>query len=273
MIDVSESFDEIGHVVYNDFDKGLIGNHIIHIYDFKNVNSKWLFYYILKNQLSFRSISYGDKVASLKISDISQININLPPLYEQKKIIEIIKPLEDMIDNLNNIKETTLKFIDSLPVKNTGKYIKFKSIQTGRHNANFETPNGKYPFYTCGIKIRKCSSYSFDGRYIILSGNASLYTWWIDGKFDLYQRVYALLPHNNFFTSYHSVRNAMRKLRDESSGSVIKYITLGDIEKIELLDNSYEEKLSKLYKIVSSAERILDDIDNIKNMLIKLLIK
>ena len=51
LIDVSESFDEIGHVVYNQHEKGLIGNHIIHLHSFKNCNSKWLYYY-LKTLLS-----------------------------------------------------------------------------------------------------------------------------------------------------------------------------------------------------------------------------
>lgn len=274
LIDVSESFDEIGHVVYNQYEKGLIGNHIIHLHGFKNCNSKWLYYYLKSNQKLFRQLSYGDKVASLKISDLEHLLVqNMPTLEQQKEIIEIIKPIENMILRLERIKNEVNVIISSLKIEKTNISLGLETISTGKRNANHEVKDGKYNFYTCGSNVKKCNDYSFDGKYILLSGNANLYTWWYEGKFDLYQRVYALKPIDNFFTTYHSVREAMKELRDVSSGSVIKYIKLSDIQNIKMVDTKFEYVLSKLYNFESKIDNLIGELTKILDKSIKKMIK
>lgn len=274
IIAVSESFDEIGHVIYNNYERGLIGNDIIHLYNFVDVLPKWLFYFLQSNQISFRQLAYGDKVAHLKISDLETLEINnLPPLKDQQEIIDIIKPLELQLRTLENIKKHLYLMLDNLEIEESTDYVDFKDIQTGKRNAIHETSNGKFNFYTCGEKIKKCDEYSFDGKYILLSGNANLYTWWYEGKFDLYQRVYALKPMSDFFTSFHSVRLGMEKLRNKSAGSVIKYIKLNDIKTIRMYDNSHEEELKDLYTSIYWCDKNLNELEIIKEKLIKLLIK
>ncbi len=247
-------------------------------YNFKQ--SKLLnsyFYYWTKsnsyvNQIKSLSNS-GSTMPKLNPPVVGSMNINLPPLKHQQEIIDIIKPIEDMINNLINAKNNILKIIDSIPINFDNSNINWLNIKTGKRNANHENIDGQYNFYTCGEKIRKCSDYSFDGQYILLSGNANLYSWWYNGKFDLYQRVYALEPKNNFFTSYHAVRNAMQKLREESAGSVIKYIKKTDIENIKMLNPKYESELNILYTHINSIETTLTHLYSLQEKAIQLLIK
>ncbi len=244
--------------------------------------------------------------ASLNESIIGKLDIEVPTVEEQKIIIDIIAPVEDLflkysnlvridtvencnkdvcdlidiiaplerlISSLTKQRTTILKIIDSLNIPKSDSLVEFEIVKTGKRNANHESNEGKYNFYTCGQEVKKCNEYSFDGKYILLSGNANLYSWWYNGKFDLYQRVYALRPKKDFFTTYYSVQLAMQKLRDESSGSVIKYIKLEDIYNIELYSNKYEHILKPLYICIAKIDELLSHTTTILDNQIKLLIK
>jgi len=73
------------------------------------------------------------------------------------------------------------------------------SITTGDKDVNEGNVNGEYFFFTCAAVPLRSSSYSFEGKAILLPGNGAnvglvLY---YDGKFEAYQRTYVL---NNFTT-------------------------------------------------------------------------
>ncbi len=209
----------------------------------------------------------------LKYSSLVRIDTVDNCKKDVSNLIDIIEPIESIISSLRKQKSIIFKIIDSLNIKETSYFISLDTIKTGKKNADSESSTGKYNFYTCGESIKKCENYSFDGRYILLSGNANLYSWWYDGKFDLYQRVYALKPQSDFFTTYYSIKSAMQKLRDESSGSVIKYIKLNDINTIYMYENRYEEILSTLYICISKIDELLERSFIILNKQINLLIK
>lgn len=57
------------------------------------------------------------------------------------------------------------------------KYVNFgklSPIVTGKKDANFASPNGKYKFFTCSKADLMADSYSFDCFAIILAGNGDL---------------------------------------------------------------------------------------------------
>ena len=45
---------------------------------------------------------------------------------------------------------------------------------TGKKDANFQTEDGIYPFFTCGEKILKAPNYSFDTEAILVAGNGNV---------------------------------------------------------------------------------------------------
>ncbi|MCP4336979.1 MAG: hypothetical protein GY679_03995, partial [Mycoplasma sp.] len=187
--------------------------------------------------------------------------------------IDIIEPLEILGSNIKNQLEKISLFIMKLPIKKTIVKNIFSEIKTGKLNANAATKEGFYPFFTCSSKIQKTNFNSFKGRYIILSGNGEIYTWWMDGEFDLYQRVYALKEKENFFSTYFSVKKGIENLRRRSNGAVIKFIKKSDIESIEKYESNYEQILKYLFIVENKLQKKLSKLNKIKGHLIKLLIK
>jgi len=110
-------------------------------------------------------------------------------------------------------------------------------VLTGKEDANFATENGNYPFFTCSENISYCDKYAFDGKAILLSGNGNFNIKLYEGKFNAYQRTYVLIPSNadHYTLVYHAVKNRIKSLSNGSRGSVIKFITKGDIEDITVI--------------------------------------
>ena len=76
------------------------------------------------------------------------------------------------------------------------------AFKTGKLNSNAAKPNGKYPFFTCSQETFRTDTWSFDGEYVLLAGNnaAGIYPLkYFCGKFDAYQRTYAISTINENF--------------------------------------------------------------------------
>lgn len=120
------------------------------------------------------------------------------------------------------------------------KYVNFgklSPIVTGKKNANFASPNGKYKFFTCSKADLMADSYSFDCFAIILAGNGDLNVKLYKGQFEAYQRTYVLTPYDisHIYISYYTIQSALDRLLVGAAGAVIKFLTKGMIEKIKIV--------------------------------------
>ncbi len=201
----------------------------------------------------------------LKINDIKSAKKCV------KNIIDIIEPLETLQNKINILIKNHTNIINKIEISKTNHNIKMH-IKTGKSNNNVVDIDGKFPFFSCSEKIKICNNWKYEGQYILLSGNAHLYVWWINGKFDAYQRVYIIKPKSNFFTSYYSISKAIEKLRIQSAGSVIKYLKLGQVKNIKQYDTIYEKQLANIYKLIEKLNFLNKKISNIKSKTLKLLI-
>jgi type I restriction enzyme S subunit len=107
-------------------------------------------------------------------------------------------------------------------------------VVTGKKDANFGTPDGKYLFFTCAQEPIKAPSYSFDCDAVILAGNGDFNVKLYRGQFEAYQRTYVFSPNetNHLYLLYHAVRESMRQLFQGASGSTIKFLTKRMLEDI-----------------------------------------
>jgi type I restriction enzyme S subunit len=107
-------------------------------------------------------------------------------------------------------------------------------VLTGKEDANHSTPDGKYPFFTCGDKPLKCDDYKFEGKAVLLAGNGNFGLKFHEGRFNAYQRTYVLIPHSeeHYGILWFAVQNSIQALTQSSSGSIIKFLRKGDIEDI-----------------------------------------
>ena len=122
-------------------------------------------------------------------------------------------------------------------------------IITGKEDANFSTVYGQYPFFTCAKENLNCDTYAFDGSSILIAGNGDFNVKHYTGKFNAYQRTYVLIPNIEYYAClFFAASSKIRQFNDNSNGSIIKFITKGDVEDIELL----ESKNSHLYNTLNS---------------------
>lgn len=66
-------------------------------------------------------------------------------------------------------------------------------VKTGKLNANAQSENGKYPFFTCSDVPSRIDTYTFDCEALLIAGNGNIgETKHYTGKFNAYQRTYVL---------------------------------------------------------------------------------
>lgn len=160
-------------------------------------------------------------------------------------------------------------------------WVTFKSIadiKTGKKDANYGTPDGKYAFFTCAAEPIRCDGYSFDCKAMLLAGNGdirniSLY----EGKFEAYQRTYVVetsLSINLQYIYWFFQYRWYDYNRDKMFGTAIPYIRLGNLETFPVpiippreqqrIVDRIESLFAKLDEAKEKAQAALDSFETRK---------
>lgn len=120
------------------------------------------------------------------------------------------------------------------------------TITTGKLDANAMTENGRYDFFTSGIKKYKIDHYAFIGPAITIAGNGATigYMHYADGYFNAYQRTYVLtgiLANRNFIFSEIN-QKLQNKIKQESRAGNIPYIVLDMLTELSTDIPTIEEQ-------------------------------
>ena len=112
------------------------------------------------------------------------------------------------------------------------KLSEFLPVITGKKNANVSSRSGLYPFFSCSQDLAWTDNYSFVGSAILVAGNGDFNAKFYNGKFEAYQRTYVLIPYNEKYTAwlYYAIKQNLKKITLAARGSVIKFITKGNLE-------------------------------------------
>ncbi len=215
----------------------------------KNGNQSFLFY-MMKNYVShLLKRESGTVFGSVNRNDINDLEVDIPEdLEEQKRIARYLEMIDDKIE-LNNAINNNLEqqamalfkswFIDYEPYNRTvpNNWVEYKlsdflPVITGKKNANVSSSIGTYPFFSCSQDITWTDEYSFEGNAILVAGNGDFNVKFYNGKFEAYQRTYVLIPHNPRFSAwlFYAVKYNLNKITVAARGSVIKFITKGNLE-------------------------------------------
>jgi type I restriction enzyme S subunit len=141
---------------------------------------------------------------------LSAISLPLPPTKAEQEVIAealsdtdaLIESLEHLIAKKRDIKQGTMQELltgkKRLPGFG-GKWIRrrlgdISHIKTGSRNNQDKRDEGEYPFFVRSATVERIDSYSYDCEAVLIPGEGRIGNifHYIDGRFDVHQRVYAI---------------------------------------------------------------------------------
>ncbi len=149
-----------------------------------------------------------------------------------------------------------------------GKCKDIVEVITGKEDANFSSPNGKYKFFTCSQDISLCDIPKFKGSAVLIAGNGDFNVKHYTGEFNAYQRTYVLIPNEIKYYGllYISALYKVKSFHKGSNGSIVKFITKGDIEDIELIMPNNNKLLDKLNQYIFTIEKIKEENEELTKL-------
>ena len=257
-------------------------------------------YYFFKSDLFQKTIKYNNIGAvqkALTIDFLKTVKITVPSLDNQRKLVSVLKSIDKKIQINNQINQELEAMAKTLydywfvqfdfpdqngkPYKSSGGKMVYNpelkreipegwgvarldqlQIATGKRDANFGTEHGKYDFWTTANSPIKADEFSFEGKAILIAGNGNFYVNFTDGKFEAYQRTYVIQSEDEkmLIFMYMACLQSAEKLRKGSNGSIIKYITIGDVNNISSpYDHNVVDEFVKIYS------PLIDQISKNKN--------
>lgn len=138
------------------------------VFEAININAEYLKYFFQSEvfRKAIYNLSQGSTRTALKYKDLSNIEILLPPIEEQEKIVEILKTIDFIIEKYENLLEEKNQFIKSQFVEMFGDVVKGT-----KYNENQKAIND-IAFVTklAGFEFTDYIKYQDSGDIIMLRG-------------------------------------------------------------------------------------------------------
>lgn len=159
--------------------------------------------------LDYRDYNTGTAQPKLNKQSCLRIPVALPPIEEQRAIAQTlsnadarIAGLEAVIAKKRDLKHAAMQqlltgktrllgFSGEWEVKRLGELA---HIKTGKRNNQDKKEAGDFPFFVRSETVERIDSYSHDCEAILVPGEGNIGNifHYINGKFDVHQRVYAI---------------------------------------------------------------------------------
>ena len=215
------------------------------------------------------SHAVGSNMPNLNTGILEAVPIEYPDYKSQVRIAAVLQKLEEKIDINNKINDYLEQqrhliyehmMFNMLNNMICGKHIFAKDIcnvVTGKEDANFATENGKYKFFTCASTPSLCDEYVFESKSILIAGNGEFNVKHYDGKFNAYQRTYVLSPEPELYgLLYLSSLYRINSFKSGSAGSIVKFITKGDVENIPVFIPNDTELIKSINSLVHFQDQV-----------------
>lgn len=250
----------------------------------ENLNSKFLYYFLLSNVEYLNQLGSGTTFKELSKGALEKVEVPLPLIPEQKRIVAILDKAFAAIDeakakteqNLKNARELFDSYLQQVSgdKKSLGKFV---NIKTGKLNSNAAVDNGKYPFFTCSRNIFAINQFSFDCEAILLAGNNASGDFNVKhfkGKFDAYQRTYVITINDDttllYPFLYYQILKSLKELKASSVGAGTKFLKLGMIKDLQICIPPIKTQ-SEIVETLLNLKKDVDKLENIYKVKIKAL--
>lgn len=241
----------------------------------------------------FDQLAAGSTVRNLNIDLVKGVEIMLPPLAEQKRIVAILDEafagiataVANAEKNLANARELFESHLNAVVAEkeSLGNLV---NITTGKLDANAAVEGGNYPFFTCSREIYAIDKYAFDCEAILLAGNNAVGDFNVkhySGKFNAYQRTYVVTVNAQervlYRFLYFQMLKSLKKFKVQSVGAGTKFLKLGMIKDMRIALPSLPEQeqiCTKLDALREETERLerhyqrkLDSLGELKQSILQ----
>ena len=267
----------IGNLAWYNNERVMLGKSAAYL-TVSNFDKKFIFSYLQTSTIKnyFLNNLTGTTIKNLGLKTIRDTTLFVPTLEEQQKIGSFFKQLDETIAlhqrKLDLLKEQKKGYLQKMFPKNGAKVPELRfagfaddweerklgditKISTGKLDANAMVENGKYDFYTSGIKKYRIDVAAFEGPSITIAGNGATvgYMHLADNKFNAYQRTYVLqefLVDRSFIFS--EIGNKLpKKIKQEARTGNIPYIVMDMLTELKLSipqNNSEQQKIGSFFK-------------------------
>ena len=209
MADASEDYDGVGKSIEISTSNDVRAISGLHTYLLRDIGGKLVNGFkayihaidVVKEQLQTKAT--GLKVYGISKTQLSTIQIPLPPTRTEQCAIATalgdadawVRSLEALIEKKQRVKEGVMTELlrpragwTTLPLGNVCH------IKTGTRNNQDKVENGRYPFFVRSQKIERIDDYSYDEEAILIPGEGNIgdIFHYINGKFEVHQRVYKI---------------------------------------------------------------------------------
>ena len=203
-------------------------------------------YYFCRN-FDFERLNKAVTIPSLTKSDLLKIEIELPSMESQQKVVDKLSKIEQIIqmrkqelqrlDELIKARYVEMFYDKGYPVL---KWNDVFNTTTGKLDSNAAVDGGAYPFFTCSKEVLRIDDYAFEEEALLLAGNNAAGKYdvkYYSGKFNAYQRTYVLTLKENW--SYrlfqYQLEDKLAYLQQQSLGGLTKYLTLKILGELEFI--------------------------------------
>ncbi|MDM1381943.1 restriction endonuclease subunit S [Myroides marinus] len=245
----------------------------------------------LKNTLlktDFEQIIVGGSRSKLNATTMMNIKINsAKTLTEQAQIGNFFKTLDSQINaqeqkhqKLINLKKAMLEKMfpkegaDVPEIRFKGFTEKWEpfyikdicSISTGKSNTQDKIDNGIYPFYVRSATIERSNRYLYNEEAVLTVGDGvgtGKVFHYVNGKFDLHQRVYRMYNFNNIkgkFFYYIFSKEFYKRVMSMTAKTSVDSVRLEMIADMSILIPTNEEQIM----IIDFLENYDNQINNIE---------
>jgi type I restriction enzyme S subunit len=199
---------KVFHYANGKFD---VHQRVYRISDFSNRLHGRYFFYQFSTRFYDRIMSMTAKssVDSVRMEMIAGMQIPLPPLPEQSSIAAALDDIDTLLSSLDQLiakKRDIHKAAMQQLISGQRRLPGFSgewgtkplgdiaNIKTGSKNNQDKFEDGEYPFYVRSATIERIDSYSHDCEAILVPGEGNIGSifHYINGRFDVHQRVYAI---------------------------------------------------------------------------------
>ena len=251
------------------------------------INNRYLMYQ-LQNMRSFlEKEARGVAQKGIYLKQVSQLDIKLPELEQQKQIVKVLDKVTELISlrkqQLTKLDELVkARFVEMFGNKDYPR-MKWNNVfntTTGKLDSNAAVDNGKYPFFTCSKEPLKIDSYAFDQTALLLAGNNAAGKYdvkYYQGKFNAYQRTYVLsLKHNWSYKLFqYQLEDKLLYLQTKSLGGLTKYLTLKILGELDFivpplaLQNEFATFVARIDQQKQTVQQSLEKLELMRNALMQ----